>query len=122
MNVALLFAGTVAVAGGLAHSYMGERLILIPLFRRTDLPRTPFGTRRMLRGMWHFFTIMMWTAAGLLFALAPATLEGSAQTAVRIVAAYFAAFAVVVLVLSRGRHFAWLLGSAIAASAWWATV
>jgi len=122
MNVAFLFAGAVAVAGGLAYSYLGERLILISLFRQRDLPRTPFGddifTRHLLRGAWHFFAIMVWTAGGLLLALAPATLEGSAQIAVRIVAGYFAAFAVVVLVLSRGRHFAWLLGSAIAASAW----
>jgi hypothetical protein len=124
MNVALLIAGAVAVATGLAHSYMGERQILIPLFRRSEL--TPHALRKrdqaVLRGVWHFFSIMVWTAAGLLFALAPATLDGGAQTAVRIVAGYFAAFAVLVLVHSRGRHFAWLLGSGIAASAWWATV
>jgi hypothetical protein len=124
MNAALLFAGTVAIALGLAHSYMGERQILISLLRRSEL--TPHALRRRhlhsLRGAWHFFTIMVWTAAGLLFALATADLEGGTQIAVRVVAGYFAAFAVVVLVLSRGRHFAWLLGSVIAASAWWATL
>ena len=76
----------------------------------------------MLRGAWHFFSIIVWTGAALLFALAPAASEGAAEITVRIVATYFAAGAIVILVASRGRHFAWLLGSAIAATAWWGTL
>jgi hypothetical protein len=39
MNVPLVVATALAVSAGAAHSYLGERFILIPLFRRPDLPR-----------------------------------------------------------------------------------
>ena len=117
MNVALLIAGVLAVVTGISHSYLGERDIIIPLTHRDDLPRMP-----ALRAVWHFFTLVMLTLAGVLFAFALNGVEGGAQVAVRITAVYAAIFAVAVLARSRGRHFAWVLGSGIAVAAWWGTV
>src|SRR5450432_3266678 len=95
---------------GLGHSIVGERYILIPLCRRTDLPKL-FGsavlTARTLRFAWHLGTVAWW-GAGVLFCymardrLSPAIVVG-------VLAGVFLASAAVAFVVSRGRHFAWLL-------------
>ena len=126
MNIALVLAGSLAVVGAAAHSYFGERYIIIPLTRRDDLPHTPLGddkaTARMLRSTWHFFTVAVLSVAGVLFAFAQSSVEGGGEVAVRILAVYAAVFAVFNLVRSRGRHFVWLLGSGMAAAAWIGTL
>jgi hypothetical protein len=125
MNAPLLVAGVLALAAGAVHSYLGERLILIPLFRSADLPKTPFGgqrfTRSMIRFAWHFFAIVVWSTAALFLAISVGVFGGGDWIVVRVLAAYWALFAVGVLVLSRGRHFAWLLGSVVTIAAWWGT-
>jgi hypothetical protein len=51
---------------GLAHSVLGERYLLIRLFRRPDLP-TLFGgtafTTQTLRFAWHLTTVIAWGLA-----------------------------------------------------------
>jgi hypothetical protein len=52
---------------GLAHSVLGERYVLMRLFRRTDLPKLFRGaelTIRTLRFAWHLTTIAWQGAAG----------------------------------------------------------
>ena len=39
MNVMLLVAGLLSALIGIAHSVLGEQLVLGPLFRREDLPK-----------------------------------------------------------------------------------
>jgi hypothetical protein len=105
----------------LGHSYLGERYILIRLFRRDDLPRL-FGsdvfTKRTLRFAWHI-TSIAWLGFGALL-LAFATGHTSAPVVLRILAWTFAAHAVVTIVGSRGRHVAWIPFLAIAGLAWFA--
>src|SRR5258706_16436219 len=71
----LLFTAALVIAVGCAHSYFGERYILIRLFRRTDLPKL-FGdisfTTRTIRLAWHLTTIAWWAVAAILFAMAQA--------------------------------------------------
>ncbi len=126
MNVALAVAAVMAIVGGLAHSYMGERMILMPLFRSDGIPESPFGgvqfTRVMIRFAWHFFAVVVWSTAVLFLLLSVSAVGGGDWTAVRVIAAYWAVFAVVVLVMSRGRHFAWIGGTIVAVAAWWGTV
>jgi len=59
----LLVAAVLVFAVGIAHSVLGEKLILIRLFRRPDLPKllgdTTF-TVRTLRFAWHLTTIAWW--------------------------------------------------------------
>ena len=72
MSPPLLAAAVLAGLTGVAHSYLGERYILIRLFRRQDLPHL-FGsdvfTRRTLRVAWHLTSIAWWGSAFLFWAL-----------------------------------------------------
>jgi hypothetical protein len=117
MNLALTVAIVLLVLIGAAHSYLGERYILMRLFRRGPLPRL-FGsdlfTRRTLRFAWHITTIAWWGAAATLWALA----GGSARGGILAVSATFAVSAAVALIGSRGRHLAWLVFAIIAGCAW----
>jgi len=123
MNTPLLVAAGLILALGLVHSVLGERYILIRLFRRTDLPRL-FGsdlfTRRTLRFAWHLTTVV-WFGMGalLLQAAGPGPLSGAdlGQT----VMLTSVASAVVALVGSRGRHPAWLVFLVIGLLAWFGT-
>ncbi|HEV8575029.1 MAG TPA: hypothetical protein VGR43_10020 [Dehalococcoidia bacterium] len=126
MNELFLVTGALAAFGGLGHGYLGERLILIPLTQRAELPSTRFGgarqTAMMLRFTWHFFTVVMLSLAVVFFALGSGIIGGGDWTAVRVLAGYFAVFGVLVLALSRGRHFAWLIGLGAASTAWLGTL
>ena len=121
----LLWTGAVlAFAVGLAHSYLGERYVLIRLFRRDALPRL-FGdtwfTRRTLRFAWHLTTVAWWGFAAQMAWAASVTSESAgADLYLQVIAATFAASGVVTCAASRGRHLAWVVFLAIAACAWWA--
>ncbi len=136
MNELFLVTGTLAAFGGLAHAYLGERLLIIPLMERADLPTTRFETARLLRnlafsdhdtkmilrGSWHFFTVVMVSLAVAFLALGSGVVGGGDWTVVRVLAGYFAVFGVLVLALLRGRHFAWLIGLGAAVTAWLGTL
>jgi hypothetical protein len=103
-------AAGLCVALGLAHSILGERYILIRLFRRPDLPKLFGGTEftiRTLRFAWHL-TSVMWIGAGAIFALMAEDRLSMASVA-GILAAVFLIHAAVTLFTSHGRHFAWPL-------------
>jgi hypothetical protein len=92
----------------LGHSILGERYILIRLFRRADLPKLFGGTEftaRTLRFAWHLTTIAWWGAAALFCYMARGQLSSASVAAV--LAGVFLASAAVTLVASRGRHLAW---------------
>lgn len=125
MNAHLVAAASLILVVGAAHSYLGERYILIRLFRRSDLPWL-FGsdlfTRRTLRFAWHLTTVAWWGIAALLLGAARA---GSGTLAVAqvgaVVAATSLASAVVTFAGSRGRHLAWLVFLAVGVLAWLGT-
>lgn len=109
-GLALLLAAALAIAVGCAHSYLGERYILVRLFRRPDLPKLFGGTEfttRTLRLAWHLTTVAWFGAAGILFAMAQGPI--SSQLVGLIIAAVFFASALLTFGVSRGRHLAWLV-------------
>jgi len=120
MSAPQLAAAALCASVALAHSWLGERYVLIRLFRRADLPHL-FGsdlfTRRTLRFAWHL-TSVAWLGFGALLVVAARGAEPGGTEGLRVVAATFAASALVTLVGSRGRHLAWVLFAAIAALAW----
>jgi hypothetical protein len=121
VSAAALIGAALAVGIGVAHSYLGERYILIRLFRRTDLPHL-FGsdwfTRRTLRFAWHLTSVAWWGFAAVIVLLAR---SASRQSLGAAVAATFGATALLALVGSRGRHLSWPVFLAIAVASWFAT-
>lgn len=117
-NVLYLIAAFLAFSIGVAHSVLGERYILIRLFRRSDLPQLFGGTEfttRTLRFAWHLTTIAWWAAATLFVALAQAPLTSNRVSF--ILGIMFLATTLVTLIVSRGRHLAWPVFLAIGAIA-----
>lgn len=123
MSGSLLLAAGLSAALALAHSYLGERYILVRLFRRRDLPKLFGGTeftRRTLRFAWHLTSVAWLGFAVLLVQGASYAASERARVGV-VLAVTFAVSGLVTLVGSRGRHLAWPVFLAIAALAWFGT-
>jgi hypothetical protein len=100
---------------GLGHSILGERYILIRLFRRPDLPKLfggTFFTIQTLRFAWHITTVAFWGLAGIIVAVSHGM--NRAEDLVRIVAWTAVISALLPLWFTRGRHLSWLVFLAIA--------
>jgi hypothetical protein len=120
VSVPLLIAAALALALAVAHSYLGERWILIPLLRKDDLPRLLGSselTKRTLRLAWHITSVCGLGFAALLVALAsPGGAAGRTQA--QVIAATFALCGVVALAGSRGRHPSWIAFFAAGIMTW----
>ena len=98
----LLLAAALIFLTGAAHSYLGERYILIRLFRREDLPRL-FGGTAFTIGTLRFW----WGFAYLAFAASQGPVSTDQVLAtVGGVALVSAAFP---LYFTRGRHLSWIV-------------
>ena len=125
VNPALAIAAVLLVGIGFAHSYLGERYILIRLFRRSDLPKllgSDVFTKKTLRFAWHITSIAWFGFAALLVAPAwarsgalPLPILGS------VIATTFLASSLVSLVGSRGRHYSWLVFLVVSVMSWFGT-
>ncbi len=116
----LLIAAGLAVVLAAAHSYLGERYILIRLLRRDDLPRLLGGvefTKQTLRFAWHITSIAWLGLAALLLVMSSAP-GGAERTQARVIAAVFGLSGLVALLGSRGRHLSWIVFLVIAALVW----
>ena len=104
----LYIAATLIALLGFTHSVLGERYILIRLFRG-DLP-TLFGgtefTRRTLRFAWHFTTVLALGISALLVQIAG---SASAQTLANVVGYTLLIAGLLPLVHTRGRHLSWVV-------------
>ena len=119
----LFMAALLAFGVGLAHSVLGEKYILIRLFRRAELPKlfgTTTFTARTLRFAWHLTTIAWW-GFGAMLVLASRGLLSTANALV-VLGATMAATSFMILVASRGRHLAWPVFLIIAIVALWTRV
>ncbi len=100
---------------GLIHSYLGERYILIRLFRTGKVPHL-FGddyfTRRTLRFAWHMTTIAWWGFAWLLLAIASGA--DIQQAVLQTVTMVFLLTGVLAFAFTGGRHISWLVFWSIA--------
>lgn len=122
MEFALYFAAFLAVAIGVAHSWLGERYILMRLFRRGDLPKLFGGsefTTRTLRFAWHITSIAWLGFAAILVLLAEQ--QPTAEAIGIIIGVTFLIHSLVTLVASKGRHLAWPVFLAIGVLSIYAT-
>jgi protein-tyrosine-phosphatase len=110
----LLVAALLVFAVGIAHSFLGEKYILIRLFRRPDL-RKLLGdsafTARTLRFAWHLTTVAWWGFGAILVLAAQGRLDPASTLQVLAVTMLVTSFTV--LAASRGRHLAWPVFGAI---------
>ena len=125
MNPApLVAAAALLVALGIAHSTLGERYILVRLFRH-ELPRL-FGsdwfTRRTLRFAWHLTSVAWIGLAVALVQLGGVDPLASRRWALLAIAGTFLVSGVVAAAASKGRHLSWIAFLAVAALVGWAAV
>ncbi|MEO7072980.1 MAG: hypothetical protein ABI300_08495 [Rhodanobacter sp.] len=110
MAVTLFLAAAIFMVMGVVHSVLGEKYILVRLFRRKDLPAL-FGsaqfTTRTLRFAWHLTSVAWFAFAALLVQLAqgPPTSSGVLQ----VIGWAAIASGCLPLIVTRGRHIAWLV-------------
>ncbi len=102
---------------GLAHSILGERYILIHLFRRPDsLPKvlgnTAF-TAGTLRFVWHLVTVVWWALAYGVLALGSGPL--SRDDLLLVIGVTSLVSAMFPLVFTRGKHLSWVVFLAVGA-------
>lgn len=120
MEGLLYLAATLAVALGVAHSFLGERYILARLFRRGDLPKL-FGssefTTRTLRFAWHITTVAWFGFAALLVHAGRVDLTVSGM--LHIIGLTFVASGFLPLLLTRGKHLSWLVLFIVGGIALW---
>ncbi|MBL8256551.1 MAG: hypothetical protein JNJ62_08120 [Pseudoxanthomonas mexicana] len=107
----LAAAATLMILLGLAHSVLGERYLLIRLFRRPDLPKLFGGTAfttRTLRFAWHLTTVIAWGLAAVVLQLEGLPDAGGRRIAL-ILAITLGVSGLLPLVITRGRHLSWLV-------------
>jgi hypothetical protein len=120
MTALLYLAASLAILLGLAHSILGERYLLVRLFRRDDLPTLlgdPEFAIRTLRFAWHITTIAWFGFAALLLQAGRGDL--TTPSMLNIIGATFVASGLLPLAFTRGRHLSWLLLFAIGGIAFW---
>ncbi len=121
MDNLLMIGAILAVIIGAAHSYLGERYILVRLFRRSNLPEL-FGsdtfTKQTLRFAWHLTTIA-WIGLASVIVIGVVVPSSEQLSAIlKAISLTFFISAVVTLVASRGRHFSWIVFLSISFLVW----
>lgn len=115
----MLAAAMLAIGIGFVHSCLGEKYILIRLFRQ-PLPRL-FGddhfTRQTIRFVWHILSIAWFGFAAILILLHFG--EPSRSSLLNVVGVVFAVTGIIALVASRGKHLSWVVFGAIAVLCFW---
>ena len=112
----LLVAAALIFLTGCAHSYLGERYILVRLFKHGTLPKLFGGTeftKGTLRFAWHITTVAWWAFALLLVLAHLGPL--STASVLHVVAGAALLSAVLPIVFTRGKHLSWVAFLIVAA-------
>ena len=121
MNATMLnTAGGLCVLIGITHSYLGETKILMPMYAQYKLPvlrGSDGATKNVMRFAWHLTSVAWWGLGAILFVIASPAPNPVACT-LRVIAVTFAIHALITAGCSKGRHYAWIVFTAIAALAW----
>ena len=110
MNLPLMVAAVLTVLIGIAHSVLGERLLLGPLFAKGTLTKLLGSTtfaRHVLRFTWHLTTVLAFGIAAVIAYLAWWPMHPHSVWILRALAITFAASTLVSLIGARGKHFSW---------------
>jgi len=107
----LQIAAILCFVVGMIHSLLGERYILIRLFRRDNIPHL-FGsddfTKGTLRFVWHITTLAWWGFAYLLWQLSE-TQEISSQIILYTISTVSLVSGIFSFSFTKGKHLSWLV-------------
>ena len=121
MQNLLYLAAFLAFGIGVIHSFLGEKYILIRLFRGENIPKL-FGssdfTIRTLRFAWHLTTIAWWGFAAILILMAHPPLVLSEVGAV--IGCVFIVHFLIAAIGSKGKHLSWIVFLVIGVIAFYA--
>ncbi|MEX2182318.1 MAG: hypothetical protein WD771_09775 [Gemmatimonadaceae bacterium] len=127
MNWWLVVGAMLLLGAAVAHSLLGEKVVLQRLFRRAaerEGPNRRAGddplTRQTLSLAWHSLSVVLVGLAAILF---EAARDGAAfgtawRPVMMLLTATFVALAALSLVIARGRHVGWMWFLAVAAATW----
>jgi hypothetical protein len=124
MNTPLLVAALLTFFVAVGHSVVGERLILGPILRDCELPPAMGSrdfTRRTLRAGWHLMSVFALGMGVILLEQARPDVVHSIHS-VRHVSMTLLLSGVVLMVMTRGRHFAAIFFLLAAGFAWMGSV
>ena len=110
----LLLAAALLLITGVAHSYLGERYILMRLFQRENLPKLFGGTAftiGTLRFVWHLLTVVWFGVAYL--TLVASRGEISNKEVLLVIAILALVSAAFPLYFTRGKHLSWIVFLAV---------
>lgn len=101
---------------GIIHSYLGERFILIRLFRGDRIPHlfgSGYFTKRTLRFAWHITTFAWWGFGYLLFKISVGD-ENLTQSVLFTISAVFLLSGLFSFGFTKGKHLSWVIFWSIA--------
>jgi len=107
----LIGAAALAIFIGIVHSYLGERYILVRLFKRNNLPKllgSDWFTKRVLRFAWHLTTIAWWGFAAILYIISGSN-ENIEKQILIIIAVVFLASGLLSATFTKGKHISWVV-------------
>ena len=110
MTALLYIAAAFTFVIGVIHSVLGERYILIRLFRRNNLPKLFGGsdfTKQTLRFAWHITTIAWWGFSAILVLMANRSISDFNLSIVLSIT--FLSTGLIALIASRGKHLSWVV-------------
>lgn len=117
----LVTAAILCFVTGIIHSYLGERFILIRLFRGDKVPHlfgSDFFPKRTLRFAWHITTFAWWGFGYLLWVVAEEP-ENINQIVLNTISAVFFMSGVFAFGFTKGKHLSWIVFWAIAGLAYY---
>jgi len=116
--VTLLIAAALTAAVAVLHSVLGERLVIGPLLTG-DAPKLRGSARlmrRTVRFAWHLTSLWAFAFAALLIFYARDPMQH--VTALKLVSATFLLSALMSAIMTRGKHFSWVVFLAIGLLVW----
>jgi hypothetical protein len=117
-------AAALCVLIGTIHSYLGERFILIRLFRNQNIPQlfgSDYFTKRTLRFAWHMTTVA-WFGFGYLLLVIAQGNENITRAVLITISIVFLITGLLAFGFTRGRHISWLVFWAISGISYLAQV
>jgi len=119
----LIIAAVLLVFIGFVHSILGERYILVRLFKRDNLPKLYGGdwfTKQVLRFAWHLTTLAWWGFAAILYVVSTQP-KGSDSAILNIIASVFLVSGICSAYFSKGKHLSWIVFLSVAGFSYYAS-